>query len=268
MSCSSSSTIDCGNCAEVEVQGGIPPYTLIVNGQVIAPTPNGAITYCGQAGQYAYVVEDANGDECSGTLVISQSNVFEASLNEIIYKCENGEVLADVDVNVTGGTPPYMFEWNNGSVTEDLVDLSPGIYNLNVIDANGCETWLSSFTIESNYIEITGKVWDDNFGSIPNEYESEQGIVGVDISLIDENSGVIQTVTTDADGNYSMIVSNPGIYRLEIVESSLPFGFSLVAKDSASSDEVDSDADPTTFRTDEFTIVNACEMLDFDFGLK
>jgi len=203
MSCSSPSTIDCGNCAEVEVQGGIPPYTLIVNGQVIAPTPNGAIIYCGQAGQYAYVVEDANGDECSGTLVISQSNVFEASLNEIIYKCENGEVLADVDVNITGGTAPYMFEWSNGSVTEDLVELSPGIYSLIVIDANGCETWLSSFTIESNYIEITGKVWDDNFGSIPNEYDSEQGIAGVDISLIDENSGVIQTVTTDADGNYS-----------------------------------------------------------------
>jgi hypothetical protein len=40
---------------------------------------------------------------------------------------------------VTGGTPPYSFTWNQGSITQDLYNLWPGVFCVNVMDATGCQ---------------------------------------------------------------------------------------------------------------------------------
>jgi hypothetical protein len=42
--------------------------------------------------------------------------------------------------NVTGGTAPYVYMWNQGSITQNLYNLIPGFtYCVNVIDINGCQ---------------------------------------------------------------------------------------------------------------------------------
>ncbi len=46
----------------------------------------------------------------------------------------NGSVSA----NVAGGTAPYSFSWSNGGVTQSLNNLSSGVYDLKITDANGC----------------------------------------------------------------------------------------------------------------------------------
>ncbi|MBI2282059.1 MAG: T9SS type A sorting domain-containing protein [Bacteroidetes bacterium] len=45
-----------------------------------------------------------------------------------------------IDLTVIGGVSPYQFNWNNGETTEDLVNLTAGVYEVIVIDANGCST--------------------------------------------------------------------------------------------------------------------------------
>jgi hypothetical protein len=47
----------------------------------------------------------------------------------------DGSILS----NVTGGTPPYSFIWNQGSITQDLSNLMPGFYCVNVMDVTGCQ---------------------------------------------------------------------------------------------------------------------------------
>jgi hypothetical protein len=43
-----------------------------------------------------------------------------------------------IDVTVLGGTPPYLYYWDNNQQTEDLQNLSAGTYALTVVDAAGC----------------------------------------------------------------------------------------------------------------------------------
>lgn len=54
----------------------------------------------------------------------------------------NGAVTID---NITSGTPPYLFSWNNGPfITDNTLDsLGVGVYTLVIQDANNCRTNLS-----------------------------------------------------------------------------------------------------------------------------
>lgn len=43
-----------------------------------------------------------------------------------------------IDVTITGGNPPYVYNWTNGNPTEDLVDVVSDIYTMIVVDSKGC----------------------------------------------------------------------------------------------------------------------------------
>lgn len=49
-----------------------------------------------------------------------------------------GQSTGSIDVTVSGGTPPYSFDWTNAPDTEDQTALAAGIYTLIVVDAKGC----------------------------------------------------------------------------------------------------------------------------------
>src|SRR3970282_435934 len=57
----------------------------------------------------------------------------------------------EIDITITGGTLSYNYAWTkNGSpyaTTEDISNLSPGIYVVSVSDANNCGPKTSTFTI-------------------------------------------------------------------------------------------------------------------------
>ena len=43
-----------------------------------------------------------------------------------------------IDVTVSGGTPPYLYNWDNNQQTEDLTNLIAGVYSISVTDSAGC----------------------------------------------------------------------------------------------------------------------------------
>lgn len=59
----------------------------------------------------------------------------------------------DISISVSGGTTPYKFKWSNGSVNQNLNDLTAGQYTVTVTDANGCFEE-KTFTVQSSPITI------------------------------------------------------------------------------------------------------------------
>lgn len=71
------------------------------------------------------------------SIVIGQPDsiyIESISYNPTCSSCTDGAISLDV----TGGSSPYLFNWNNGQPTDSISGLSQGIYSLQLIDANEC----------------------------------------------------------------------------------------------------------------------------------
>ncbi len=98
------------------------------------------------AGTYTLLVTDAAGCTASASFTLTQPT--DMSLASTLSDAGSGYAVSctgndgAIDVNVSGGTAPYVFDWtgSNGfaALNEDLTGLAEGTYTLNVIDANGC----------------------------------------------------------------------------------------------------------------------------------
>ena len=71
-----------------------------------------------------------------------------------------------ISPNVTGGTAPYSYLWNQASVTQNIINLIPGFtYCVNVVDANGCQMNVcDSMTVSGSNVGDTLVVNNSNCG--------------------------------------------------------------------------------------------------------
>ncbi len=156
---------DSSGSIDVAVSGGTAPYTYAWGSGSSTQDLTGL-----SAGNYTITVKDANNCTVAKTITITQPAVLtinETHVNNVCY----GEKAGSINVTVTGGTQPYTYQWNSGETTEDLNNLSPGDYELMVIDKNGCSqntnvriTPLQPFEITESLQQV--KCYGENSGSI------------------------------------------------------------------------------------------------------
>jgi predicted RNase H-like HicB family nuclease len=124
-----------GNGAfDLTVSGGTPPYSYIwSNGSTTQDISGLAL------GTYTVSITDANGCISSATGTITQPS---AALNATVSSSQDvlcfGGNNGSINITVTGGTIPYSYVWSNGSVFQDINNLSNGTYTVSITDANGC----------------------------------------------------------------------------------------------------------------------------------
>ncbi|MBT3622305.1 MAG: T9SS type B sorting domain-containing protein [Flavobacteriales bacterium] len=115
------------------INGGTPTYTQ--NWGVNNPL---ALS----VGTANYQITDNNGCIYTDSVIITEPNLLTISFTKInVSNCLAAD--GSIDVTISGGTTPYYYNWSNGSSTEDLNNLSGGIYLLTVTDNKGCTATLN-----------------------------------------------------------------------------------------------------------------------------
>ncbi|MEO0775781.1 MAG: gliding motility-associated C-terminal domain-containing protein [Bacteroidota bacterium] len=137
-----------------------------------SPIGQGSIVSVAATGTYALAVEDLlNG--CVDTAYVEVSLNEEVPQNAVL-DIQDPSCFGESDgfinvVDIVGGTPPFNYSFNGEPFSSGtfLNNLGPGIYDLTVLDAAGCE-WETSFTIDEPVevgISIGGPVIDLQLGS-------------------------------------------------------------------------------------------------------
>ena len=97
---------------------------------------SGAVLSNLSVGTYEATISYNNG-LCSimQTALVQSPNILSISAITIDIDSINAGAI---DVTVSGGTPPYLYNWDNNQQTEDLSNLIAGVYSISVTDSAGC----------------------------------------------------------------------------------------------------------------------------------
>lgn len=131
--------------ATVTPTGGTAPYNIVWNTN---PQQNGTTATGLSAGAYTVTVTDNNGCDVMQNVTITEPAPININLSNIQHTSCFGSSNGSLIVNITGGSGPYDFNWNNYAFPNNnmINNLQAGVYLLNVTDANGC-TVVNQFTI-------------------------------------------------------------------------------------------------------------------------
>lgn len=146
----------------IDTTVGTPPFIINVNNDTTG-TNYGNQTSGLPAGTYTITITDAKSCTGTETIVIAQPDPILVNYHTVDITCtasgvSQGSIIID---GVTGGTAPYNYfvtgtnGYNNSelnatgstSVSFDVVDF--GLYQINIVDANGCSVLIQDVLVAS-----------------------------------------------------------------------------------------------------------------------
>ena len=145
----------------------------------------------------------------------------------------NGADDGSIDLSVSGGTSPYVYSWTKtgdalySSSSQDISDLSPGTYQVNVTDANGCSSD-QTFTIsEPDELLISSSVlsaigcYDGNANIQVDVTQASVGpyvftLVGNDYNNQPVSLSSSSLVVSDLDAVFNTIKA--GLYTIRVTD--------------------------------------------------
>jgi gliding motility-associated-like protein len=123
---------------DVTVSGGIAPYTYLWSNNKTTQD-----IFATAAGNYNVTVTDAAGCTTAvSSISITQPAQIALNAATTTESCQGND--GTVQLNVTGGTSPYAYQWNTGSTANGITALAAGTYTTTVSDNNGCSATGSS----------------------------------------------------------------------------------------------------------------------------
>lgn len=129
--------VSCNNGSDgsitVVTSGGTSPYTYswLPLGQSTASISNLS------AGTYTVEIEDANGCTDNYSFTITEPDPIVITLTNQDINCFGGSD-GQIFSNVSGGTAPYTYQWNNAQTTPNAIGLTVGNYTVLITDNLGC----------------------------------------------------------------------------------------------------------------------------------
>gem|GEM_PF-1009860 len=190
---------------QLTVNGGTTPYYYSWN--------TGATTNSIQqlsAGSYQATVTDANGCLTTSNSTVTQpdSLKLQAQINHV--NCA-GANSGSIDLQPIGGTAPYIYNWSNGKVSQDIQQLAPGSYNVQVADSRGCYATGSYSITQPQQLAIAGTPAVTNVGC----FNATTGSIGLQIqggtapySFAWNNGQTTAHINNLSAANYSVTITD------------------------------------------------------------
>jgi len=251
-----------------------PPRVGIERGPVIPPS----------YGNYVWLDANLNGVQDTGEVGVNGARIDFYQDSDGVAGPSTGDRW--VGFTISGpdndGNPGYY-------LFSDPTDIPPGDYYIRVTppagyslttpDQGGDDSRDSDINLTTRYSAVTtlisgenddtwdvglindtavgNYVWIDRNGNGVQDEPSGDGVNGITVRLYTASGTLVDTTVTADD-----LLGNPGYYLFSglsagnyYVEFVLPAGLNFTTADSGSNDQLDSDANPTTGRTDVFTLV-------------
>lgn len=127
--------------AQISIVGGTAPFALIdsatggIQNNVIFPFTVTPLA----PGSYGYTISDALGCSANVSFVITEPALLAVTLNGTTPVCQG--VASALLTNVSGGTAPYVYAWNNAlppNANQNVTPAATTTYIVVVTDDNGC----------------------------------------------------------------------------------------------------------------------------------
>ena len=110
------------------------------------------------AGKYQVVVVDANGIEAASDYYeLRQPDSLSLKLTAADLKCSQ-DSDAWAEVQASGGTAPYIYDWSTGSNEPRIEQISRGMYFVHVVDSLGCEATGNVRVVQPDSIRIDAEL--------------------------------------------------------------------------------------------------------------
>lgn len=208
---------------QLNVQGGIPPYTYLWSNGATTKDLSGI-----SAGIYQVQIKDNSGCTFQGSYTVASSSAIQVAETLSMPSC-GVNPSGSIKLNVSGGTAPYTYQWNTGSNQSQLLNLAAGTYSVKVTDAQGC-------VIEKQYTL-------SNQSSLTISYSQKQ-----DVLCFGQNSGKIDLAVSGASGTVQALWSD-GVTSLSRTNLA-PGNYSVTIKDAfcevSSSFQISGPTEPLT----------------------
>lgn len=135
---------------EISIEGQNPTCYNFTNGSVFATVENGvqpfevlwstgdsALGVFGLGdGTYSVTIVDGNGATGEASINLVQPDSLIANIEFVESICT---ASGYVEVVVSGGTPPYSFNWQSGDTTQVVENLPPGLHCVTTTDSLNCQ---------------------------------------------------------------------------------------------------------------------------------
>lgn len=136
----------------ITVSGGKAPFQYQWNN----PGISGEMPKELAAGDYQVTVTDASGQKSSVTFKIEQPAAINLSLR-VQTPASTNNADGKAQAQVTGGTAPYSYSWDNGENTALASKLAPGQHNITITDSKGCSAQ-GNIEISENVLALTASL--------------------------------------------------------------------------------------------------------------
>ena len=111
------------------------------------------------SGDYSLEIIDDLGCTYNFVFNVPEQEQISIDINSQNISCF-GENDGSINIIVSGGTPPFNYNWSNGANTPNINNLSPGEYTLTITDFYNCEEVVSTIIEEPDVFNFTVNTFD------------------------------------------------------------------------------------------------------------